>query len=101
MNRLVVSVLIALLLLASCSQQKQEDLVQPEESESTTQPSIIPSYSLSEDQYKMVLPYKPSEARGAITNQITNRVDIDELEQGLRDRKSTRLNSSHVAISYA
>src|SRR5690625_2598526 len=88
MNRLVVSVLIALLLLASCSQQKQEDLVQPEESESTTQPSIIPSYSLSEDQYKMVLPYKPSEARGAITNQITNRVDIDELEVGLR-RHST------------
>src|SRR5690625_4796144 len=88
MNRLVVSVLIALLLLASCSQQKQEDLVQPEESESMTQPSIIPSYSLSEDQYKMVLPYKPSEARGAITNQITNRVDIDELEQGLR-RHST------------
>lgn len=84
MKRLISFLLISLLLLASCSQQKQEEIVEPEESKSTSRPSIIPSYSLSGDQYKMVLPYKPSEARGAITNQITNRVDIDELEEGLR-----------------
>src|SRR5690625_4009612 len=77
----------ALLVLTSCSQQKQEDIVQPEESEGET--SIIPNYSLSEEQYKMVLPYRPSPARGAITNQITNRVDIDELEEGLRRHSTT------------
>src|SRR5690625_2599045 len=88
MNRFIVLLFSALLILASCSQQKQEDIVQPEENEGTTQPSIIPSYSLSDDQYKIVLPYRPSAARGAITNQITNRVDIDELEEGLR-RHST------------
>src|SRR5699024_5359132 len=44
--------------------------------------------SLTEDQYKILLPYKPSAARGAITNQVTNRVDINELEEGLR-RHST------------
>src|SRR5699024_8075991 len=30
------------------------------------------------------LPYRPSAARGAITNQVSNRVDINELEEGLR-----------------
>src|SRR5690625_7023822 len=28
-------------------------------------------------------------------------VDVEETPEGLTDRKSTRLNSSHVAISYA
>src|SRR5690625_7301430 len=31
-----------------------------------------------------MLPYQPSEARGTITNQISNRFDIDEMEEGLR-----------------
>src|SRR5699024_3484198 len=43
-------------------------------------------------QYKILLPYRPSAARGTITNQITNRVDIDELEEGLR-RHSTSVFS--------
>src|SRR5699024_12851493 len=53
-----------------------------------TEVSIIPNQSLSGDQYKMVFPYKPSAARGAIKNQITNRLDINEMEEGLR-RHST------------
>lgn len=90
MKRWMMLVVCSLLILASCSNQKQEDIVQPEEEEGQTEVSIIPSYSLSEDQYKMLLPYRPSAARGAITNQVTNRVDIDELEEGLR-RHSTDL----------
>lgn len=88
MKRFFIIIGCTLLLLASCSNQKQEDIVQPEENEGETEISIIPNYSLSNDQYKMLLPYRPSAARGAITNQITNRVDIDELEEGLR-RHST------------
>src|SRR5690606_41982957 len=32
---------------------------------------------------------------------LARRHDVDGLEAGLEDRKSTRLNSSHVKISYA
>ncbi|MEI3613807.1 CamS family sex pheromone protein [Pseudogracilibacillus sp. SO30301A] len=88
MKRLILLIGCALLLLSSCSNQSQEDIVQPEENEGETEISIIPNYSLSDDQYKMLLPYRPGPARGAITNQVTNRVDIDELEEGLR-RHST------------
>lgn len=88
MKRVLILIGCVLLVLASCSNQKQEDIVEPDEDEGETEISIIPSHSLSDDQYKMVLPYRPSKARGAITNQITNRVDIDELEEGLR-RHST------------
>src|SRR5690625_2041841 len=31
----------------------------------------------------MIIPYSPSAARGVITNQVGNRLDIDELEEGL------------------
>src|SRR5699024_8082323 len=88
MKRWMMLVVCSLHILASYSNQKHENSVQPEEEEGQTEVSIIPSYALSEDQYKMLLPYRPSAARGAITNQVTNRVDIDELEEGLR-RHST------------
>lgn len=88
MRKIFIFIACILLVLVGCSNQKQEDLVQPEEDEGETEISILPNYSLSDDQYKIVLPYRPSAARGAITNQITNRVDIDELEEGLR-RHST------------
>lgn len=87
MKRWAILICTLMLVLVSCSKPEEDNIVETEE-EAKTEVSIIPSYSLSEDQYKMVLPYRPSEARGAITNQITNRVDIDELEQGLR-RHST------------
>src|SRR5690625_6916897 len=32
---------------------------------------------------------------------IPSEVSLDSYSEGMRDRKSTRLNSSHVAISYA
>src|SRR5699024_406951 len=77
-----------LLVLASCGTKKEDDTVVQEEDESEQEVSIIPEDSLSDNQYKMLLPFKPSEARNTLTNQISNRVDIDEFEQGLR-RHST------------
>src|SRR5690625_2641961 len=38
----------------------------------------------------MILPFRPSEARGVITGQVKNRLDIDEMEDGLR-RHSTEV----------
>lgn len=83
MKRFTMLLSILLLLLTSCGTFEREEIVQPEE-EGSPEVSIIPSHSLAEDQYQILLPYRPSAARGAITNQITNRVDIDELEEGLR-----------------
>lgn len=87
MKRFITMMLIVSLILSGCGNVIQDDVIQPEE-EGQTEISIIPSHSLADNQYKILLPYRSSKARGAITNQITNRVDIDELEEGLR-RHST------------
>lgn len=60
----------------------EEEVVQEDSEQQET--SIVPSHKLSEENYRMILPYKASEARGVITSQVANRVDIDEMEQGLR-----------------
>ncbi|WP_010097427.1 CamS family sex pheromone protein [Ornithinibacillus scapharcae] len=86
MKKRIGLLLIILLMLASCApsfDEGEDELVQNEE-EPTGQPSIVPTYKLSEEDYRVILPYRTSKARGATTNQLgDNRLDIDELEQGL------------------
>lgn len=93
MKKFYLLIIASILFLTSCMNMSpgDDEIIQPEDV-GETQISIIPSHSLSENQYKILLPYRPSAARGAITNQVTNRVDIDELEEGLR-RHSTSVFS--------
>lgn len=74
-----------ILILVSCTPNDQEDeILQTNEEEADQELSIVPSYRLASDNYKIILPYRTSEARGVITNQVFNRLDIDELEEGLQ-----------------
>lgn len=73
----------ALLMLTSCIQKPENDILQTEDG-TDQEVSIVPNYKLSEENYRMILPYRPSRARGVIVNQMTNRMDINEIETGLR-----------------
>ncbi|MFD1334753.1 CamS family sex pheromone protein [Oceanobacillus iheyensis] len=83
MKKVSLLMLVLLLLLSGClqNQNSEEEVVQDDAEQET---SIVPSYQLSGENYRMILPYKTSAARGAIVNQMANRVDIDEMEEGLR-----------------
>src|SRR5699024_8131995 len=79
------ALLCTFLLLAGCMPDMDKDeVVQKEDEDETNGPSIVPSYQLSKENYRTVLPFRPSAARGVTTNQVGNRLDIDELEEGLR-----------------
>lgn len=81
----VCVLLLSVLLLASCSQKSDDQVVQNDKRKAVKEtPSIVPSNQLSADQYKIILPFRPSKARGVITNQMANRLDIDEMEDGLK-----------------
>ncbi|WP_042225197.1 CamS family sex pheromone protein [Oceanobacillus manasiensis] len=83
MKKWSICLLGTLLLITGCTPDRNEEVVQ-DETKTEQETSIVPSYQLSEDNYKMVLPYEPSKARGVIVNQVANRMDIDEMEDGLR-----------------
>ncbi|WP_017186682.1 CamS family sex pheromone protein [Alkalibacillus haloalkaliphilus] len=59
--------------------QDTDEEQQPEEE----QRFIVSPESLDTNDYRMILPYQTGAARGTITNQVANRYDIDEFEQGL------------------
>ncbi|MFC2949510.1 CamS family sex pheromone protein [Virgibacillus sediminis] len=83
MKKLNGCLMVILLFLVACAPNNNEDEVVQEE-DSGEETSIVPSAKLEEENYRMILPYKTSAARGVINRQVANRVDIDEFEQGLR-----------------
>ncbi|WP_010651636.1 CamS family sex pheromone protein [Oceanobacillus massiliensis] len=83
MKKVSMLLLCTLLFITGCVQDSNdEEVLQNDDTKEET--SIVPSYQLSDENYRMILPYKTSAARGVIGNQIANRVDIDEMEEGLR-----------------
>lgn len=92
MNKCSILVLFScLLFLTSCapSFDNQDEVVEDNTIDDTGQETaIIPSYSVTDQEYQVLLPYKQSQSRGVIVNQIANRLDIDAFEEGLR-RHST------------
>ncbi|GAA0460175.1 CamS family sex pheromone protein [Alkalibacillus silvisoli] len=89
MKRLLgISTFLIIMLTTACAPtfETEEEVVQDPEDEQQPeedQRMIVSPDSLDTNDYRMVLPYQPSAARGTITNQVANRYDIDEFEQGL------------------
>ncbi|ALX50616.1 hypothetical protein AOX59_10810 [Lentibacillus amyloliquefaciens] len=92
MKKITVLLASTILILSSCtpSIDNEDEVVQNEDESQQQQQSIVSSQKLSEENYRTILPYRPSASRGVITNQMGNRVDIDEMETGLR-----RLSKEH------
>ncbi|GAA0430096.1 CamS family sex pheromone protein [Lentibacillus halophilus] len=79
--------MITLLILSGCApslNKNEDEVVQKEDKQKKQEKSIVPSYQLSDETYRTILPYRTSASRGVITNQVMNRMDIGEMETGLR-----------------
>ncbi|ASS88997.1 CamS family sex pheromone protein [Aeribacillus pallidus] len=84
MKKLLIIATACMAVLSACSQDigEPEQIVQETE-ESTEEKAIIPKYRISEDYYKMLVPFKTSEARGLVASNLNTRFDVDEFETGL------------------
>ncbi|MDR9792393.1 CamS family sex pheromone protein [Aeribacillus sp. FSL K6-2848] len=84
MKKLLIIAAACMAVLSACSQDigEPEQIVQETE-ESTEEKAIIPKYRISEDYYKMLVPFKTSEARGLVASNLNTRFDVDEFETGL------------------
>ncbi|MCP8969843.1 CamS family sex pheromone protein [Ectobacillus ponti] len=83
MKKLVVLMMSLGLLLSGCgpSFQKNEKVV--ETANKSKESAIIPKYSISDDYYKTIVPFKSGAARGLVVQGLNSRLDIDEFETGL------------------
>ncbi|ENH95727.1 hypothetical protein J416_14502 [Gracilibacillus halophilus YIM-C55.5] len=87
MKKSIVSILVMVLVLAGCApsfNESDEEVVDETVDDSEQETAIIPNYNVSQEQYRVLVDSKLSQARGVITNQIANRIDIDAMEEGLR-----------------
>lgn len=86
MKKLAILLTGVLLFMTSCSTNvnQDEEVVKKENETANQEKSIVPTYQLSKNNYKMILPYKPNAARGLIVERVGSRLDIDEMEVGLR-----------------
>ncbi|GAA0497458.1 CamS family sex pheromone protein [Salinibacillus aidingensis] len=80
----VIPVLFVLLIAGCTPNYDQEEEIVQDTKEEESETAIVPSYNISDEEYKMPVEYKPAAARGVIVNQVFNRFDITELEEGLR-----------------
>nr|WP_154307856.1 CamS family sex pheromone protein [Metabacillus lacus] len=76
-------VLAGSVLLSACTPNfgDQDEVIQTEEN--SAEQAIIPKYNISDDYYKMILPFAPGQARGLVAKNLNTRLDIDEFETGL------------------
>lgn len=100
-KKVIVAVTGSLLLITGCAPayDTEEKIVQETSDKNKRETAIVPSYNISDDEYKVILPYKsgesrgviynPGEARGIIVNQLSNRLDIGEFETGLKRHAKT------------
>ncbi|MBM7542176.1 CamS family sex pheromone protein [Amphibacillus cookii] len=87
MKRLLMILGVIFIVLAGCAPDfsNQEEVVDETMPDDAAQESaIIPNYSVSDQEYQILLPYRLSQSRGVTTNQVANRLDIPALENGLR-----------------
>ncbi|MDX8046816.1 CamS family sex pheromone protein [Gracilibacillus sp. S3-1-1] len=83
----MIAVLFLFVLLVGCAPdfgERDEAVIDESIDESMPETAIVPKYNLREDNYRVLIDSNLSKARGVITNQVANRLDIDELEEGLR-----------------
>ncbi|MFD3449785.1 CamS family sex pheromone protein [Microbacteriaceae bacterium 4G12] len=69
--------------LTGCSMnfKKEEQVTQG--SKKSTENKIIPKYSISDDYYKMVLPFKSESSKGIVNQLSTSKLNMNQFEMGL------------------
>ncbi|UOY91609.1 CamS family sex pheromone protein [Ectobacillus sp. JY-23] len=82
MKKLALCISLGLILTGCApSFQKDEKIVQ--KVGKSKENSIIPSYSISDEYYKSIIPFEEGAARGLVVQGLNSRLDIDEFETGL------------------
>ncbi len=84
MRKILLAALGIVLILTGCAPNfdKQEEVVQDQQ-DSEEEKAIIPKYKISDEYYRTILPFKESESRGLVVNNVSTKYNLNEFETGL------------------
>jgi protein involved in sex pheromone biosynthesis len=83
MKKYLYIALCTLLLITGCAPKFGNDTEVLQGEKNDKKKSVVPTYQISENTYRVILPFKASEARGLVVANVDNRLDMDEFETGL------------------
>ncbi|MET1014504.1 MAG: CamS family sex pheromone protein [Paenisporosarcina sp.] len=78
-----IPAMISLSLLVGCVPSITNDTEVIQETDSEVEKTIIPSFQLSDQYYRTLLPYEQSDSRGMIVSNVNSKYDVKEVENGL------------------
>jgi protein involved in sex pheromone biosynthesis len=83
LKKIVFLALSVMLVTTACAPDfsKEEEVVQ--KTDDNKQKAVISKYSISDDTYQSVLPFKESKSRGLTVSNLNTRLDVKEFESGL------------------
>ncbi|TYR79139.1 CamS family sex pheromone protein [Priestia megaterium] len=83
MKKIFLLSLMVMLITSACAPNfsDEEEIVQ--QTEDKNEKAVIPKYSISDEYYRTILPFKPGVARGLVAANMNNRLDVQEFETGL------------------
>nr|WP_243387399.1 CamS family sex pheromone protein [Bacillus kexueae] len=83
LKKALFGVVASVMMLASCSNLGEPEEIIQESEDAEKETAIIPKYNISDDYYKMLVPFETSESRGYVVQNLNTRLDISEFETGL------------------
>jgi protein involved in sex pheromone biosynthesis len=84
-RKILLVALGIVLMLTGCAPnfQKQEEIVQDPKNSKEEEKAIIPKYKISDEYYRTILPFKQSQTRGLVVNNLNTKYNLSEFETGL------------------
>jgi protein involved in sex pheromone biosynthesis len=82
LRRIVYAVFALMLVLTACTPKFEEEEV-VRKSNKSKQEAIIPKFQISDSYYRSILPFKPGQSRGMVSENLQSRMDMSEFEIGL------------------
>ncbi|MEH7358946.1 CamS family sex pheromone protein [Priestia megaterium] len=83
MKKILLLSLAVMLVTSACAPNLSDDKETVQQTNNKKEKAVIPKYSISDDYYRTILPFKAGVARGLVAANLNNRLDAQEFETGL------------------
>ena len=101
MKKILLLSLAVMLVTSACAPNLSDDKETVQQTNNKKEKAVIPKYSISDDYYRTILPFKAGVARGLVAANLNNRLDAQEFETGLMRLSTDSYSPKNMCIKKA